>query len=641
MLCHYQSHNCDCNHRRGNAGCGLLHPRTRPSITYDMLQMALLWYIVATVPVRLVFLSCSSCCALETLTPYDGFVQWRIAFNIKATFDSNAAAFLFDLVVDLAIVFDIGLNLRRYYFDDRSHKLITDPATIRMTYMKSWFLIDLISVIPFDRIVAALDTGRPEQMRSTKMVRLARLARFARLARLTKLASLRRFTKMVNEMLRSIGVSKPGMEFLGRIAFLAGVVLFVTHVVACLWINSGRTYTERCVMLGEEGFRFTDEDWADCRRTPGDEGWTAGAGVPNWYANEYWGGAVASAHDDGDGVINTTEFLVWDLENYWTVYLDACYWVLVTMSTVGYGDITPKSSTERLFSCGVILLGAFVWAYIIGSFSATLNSMDRDKARYDEQMRSIKAMMKFHDVPQPLIERIDSFFEYKFESKTLFDDANIYEVLPARLRADLILHRYKNIINMIPFFRGCREDAIIEIVSRMKSFSVLPGDYLFHKGDPYVELIVLTKGRMAVVTEETTSDIMAAEYFPGAFFGENEFLGFARERNESIRARTFAEVSTLHPEDMEPILKIHIKLRRRLERYAKLKIEMEKGLADDLSKTQGPVDNETLMRLKEGIESAWENESKELRDAFDKVDKDASGYIDRWEIGELAKEMGR
>lgn len=576
------------------------------------------------------------------MTYGDALAQWRIAFNIRPSFDESAASFVVDILVDLAIVFDIGLNFRRYYFDDRSHKLITEPAAIRTTYLKSWFLIDFTSVIPFDRVVELMHSGNSEQMRSTKMVRLARLARFARLARLTKLASLRRFTKMVNESLRSIGVSKPGMEFVGRIVFLAGVILFVTHVVACLWINSGRTYTERCALLGQEGHASTDEDWDNCLRTPGDSGWIAGAGVPNWYTNEYWGGAVAVAHDDGDGILNATEFEIWDgAENHWTVYLDACYWVLVTMSTVGYGDITPKSSVERVYSCGVIILGAFLWAYIIGSFSATLNSMDRDKARYDEQMRSIKAMMKFHDVPPPLVERIDSFFEYKFESKTLFDDANIYEVLPARLRADLILHRFKDIINMIPFFRGCREDAVIEIVSRMKSFSVLPGDYLFHKGDPYVELIVLTKGRMAVVTEGGSDDVMAAEYFPGAFFGENEFLGFARERHESIRARTFAEVSTLHPEDMEPILKIHIKLRRRLERYAKLKVEMEKGLADSVDKRYGAVDTDTLMKLKEDIESAWENESKELRDAFDKVDLDASGYIDRWEIGELAKEMGR
>jgi hypothetical protein len=125
--------------------------------------------------------------------------------------EKDPVGFWVDLLIDLAIVFDIGLNFRRFYFDDRTHKLVTDPSQIRKTYLKSWFFIDFLSVIPFDRIVALMHANNAEEMRSSKMIRLARLARFARLARLTKLASLRKFTKKVNETLRQVGVGKPGM----------------------------------------------------------------------------------------------------------------------------------------------------------------------------------------------------------------------------------------------------------------------------------------------------------------------------------------------------------------------------------------------------------------------------------------------
>ena len=42
----------------------------------------------------------------------------------------------------------------------------------------------------------------------------------------------------------------------------------------------------------------------------------------------------------------------------------------------------------------------------------------------------------------------------------------------------------------------------------------------------------------------------------------------------------------MHPEDMEPVLRIHVKLRRRLERYAKLKTEIEKSLVDMQARTR-------------------------------------------------------
>ena len=80
--------------------------------------------------------------------------------------------------------------------------------------------------------------------KTTKLIRLARLARFARLFRLAKLANLRKFSRLVNKRLRKIGMTKPGMEFAGRIGFLGGVVLLITHVVACLWINLSRERTK-------------------------------------------------------------------------------------------------------------------------------------------------------------------------------------------------------------------------------------------------------------------------------------------------------------------------------------------------------------------------------------------------------------
>ncbi|HEX4023212.1 MAG TPA: ion channel [Steroidobacteraceae bacterium] len=43
-------------------------------------------------------------------------------------------------------------------------------------------------------------------------------------------------------------------------------------------------------------------------------------------------------------------------------FVDALYFAIVTMSTVGYGDITPQTSTARLFTASLIVLGLVVFA---------------------------------------------------------------------------------------------------------------------------------------------------------------------------------------------------------------------------------------------------------------------------------------
>jgi voltage-gated potassium channel len=49
---------------------------------------------------------------------------------------------------------------------------------------------------------------------------------------------------------------------------------------------------------------------------------------------------------------------------------DAAYWAVVTLATVGYGDIVPKSTMARIFAIVVILCGPFILSLITASISS-------------------------------------------------------------------------------------------------------------------------------------------------------------------------------------------------------------------------------------------------------------------------------
>ncbi len=54
---------------------------------------------------------------------------------------------------------------------------------------------------------------------------------------------------------------------------------------------------------------------------------------------------------------------------------DAFWWLLVTISTVGYGDIVPKSETGRIFGAVTIIVGVAFFTMITGSIASFMVEM--------------------------------------------------------------------------------------------------------------------------------------------------------------------------------------------------------------------------------------------------------------------------
>ncbi|MFW5941664.1 MAG: potassium channel family protein [Chloroflexota bacterium] len=82
----------------------------------------------------------------------------------------------------------------------------------------------------------------------------------------------------------------------------------------------------------------------------------------------------------------------YSLVEQWTV-VESLYMTVITLTTVGFGEVRPLSTASRLFTVGLILLGAGTVAYAlssIGEYLLTVGVVDRIRQR--SLMRALRKM---------------------------------------------------------------------------------------------------------------------------------------------------------------------------------------------------------------------------------------------------------
>jgi hypothetical protein len=86
-------------------------------------------------------------------------------------------------------------------------------------------------------------------------------------------------------------------------------------------------------------------------------------------------------------------------------YTASLYWTFTTITTVGYGDLTPKATGERAFAIFAMCIGTGLFGYIISAMTNTLSDSFKGDAvvRRENRSSSRKASSPQSLLPQSLL----------------------------------------------------------------------------------------------------------------------------------------------------------------------------------------------------------------------------------------------
>jgi hypothetical protein len=231
-------------------------------------------------------------------------------------------------------------------------------------------------------------------------------------------------------------------------------------------------------------------------------------------------------------------------------YLFSVYWALTTLTTVGYGDITPTNDLERSYSLFALLLGALVFGFMLSSIGSLVQAIDRQAAITENNMDEVKEYMRWRRLPRDLVLRIRRYYTYYYTRKTAFNEEQILGALTPGLRFEVIEHTLRETIGQIPLFAKTLDPLFqMEIFPLLKPLSAAPKEVVFTKGEESSSLLFLIKGSVEVISGVDGRVLYRIRQ--GSFFGESVLTG--RRRSATHRAATACEFLLLSREALSEL----------------------------------------------------------------------------------------
>ena len=408
-----------------------------------------------------------------------------------------------DLAIDLLFFVDFTINSLQAYYDNKMN-IVVSHKKILCNYAKGWMVIDFLSCFP-------LEFTLESQKNYSNLLRFGRVTKLYKLAKIFKLIRILKLVRDKNKIMRYMtSVFRVDIAIERLIWFLITFLLLV-HLLACLWI-----------FIGRFEIYASDQNWI------------------------YRGQML-------------------DFEDA-RLYLAGIYWATTTLTTVGYGDIVAYNSAERIFACFSMIIGIFLYSYIIGSLTNLLSNLDQREAKLTRKLDIVNRLHReYPTINKEFYKKITTALEYKHKNTKSNIDSLLSD-LPLTLRSKLLIVIYQKELQSNVFFENKKTDFVAFLAPLLKPVRIEAGDYVFKTGELASEMYFIISGEVnmtTIILVQSTDDVpehqeeipfktILAEYF----FGETDLLfSENRERTYNVKASLKSELLALSKEGFESMLK--------------------------------------------------------------------------------------
>jgi voltage-gated potassium channel len=395
-------------------------------------------------------------------------LAFYVPLDIVLELDPTNSFHVFYWTITVIFTSDIVFHFLQPIREPVFHTNLKDD---RIKYLRTWFIVDLLSAIPFEIIF---------------------ISPFFGLFRLLKISRVIQFMHIIRQ--KSVRFS----DYL-LLAFFFYWLAIIAHWLTCGWMDMG-IYTE--------------------------------------------------------GMDSTTK------------YITSLYWVIETLSTVGYGETSPTTNIQYVYAMIIMFFGVGMYGFIIANVANILARRNPARAQYFSNLDQLKTFVNYRNIPVSLQRKIRDYYNYIWKKKLGFDESIFLSGLPQGLQSEVSVYLKREILEKIPLFEGVSNEFLEDVSLHMRPIIYIPGEYVFKERDYGNEMYFVIRGKLTVISGQKEISTLT----DGDFFGEIALFSENKKRTASVISEGYSDLYRLDKELFDEVLKQYPQIAAHIKETAQKRI---------------------------------------------------------------------
>lgn len=414
----------------------------------------------------------------------------------------------FDYFIDFIFALDLILNFFTPIY--KNHRFLKSHKKIALRYLRVWFWLDLLTIIPFDVIFHNERQAGQFLLSFINMPKLYRMFRLLKMIRAIKLKQKNK-TYIVKKLTNFLNSE----SLVSKIVPLYAVGILISYMFACLWHFVPKENPDRFSWL--QRYNFLNEP----------------------------------THD-----------------RFWA----SVYYIYATVTTTGYGDITPFTKQEFGLTVMFVGFGVSFHSLIYTTMVKNIEAYRKKTMRYNEKLKFLYQMKKKYRLllgkeGNKIYKEMNLILE-EAQSLNLIQEKepnleNLSEDIKIRINLEICERHHR--FDKIQFFRVLPRGIWLRFMKAMETRIYSIGDIIFHKGEKPTNFFVIKSGEVWFMQKQKelgTYPFIQVD----SYFGEIEIFDEETKLKWTVAAKSPVVVFAISKNDLLSICDDYPEFRRSLHK---------------------------------------------------------------------------